>query len=154
YTILQPPALLRVTEPLASRSEMAGGKAEMDCLKSPISASVGSRRELVMRMRAWLVVAGDFSRMSRRCPTVVSSSDEIFSAATHSDPFQTSMAKDSIRWPRWSTASCNETTSKVTAAGSVKVNVPLVLPGAASHQVSRFPSNASDGLWVALEVSA
>ncbi len=60
----------------------------MDCLKSPISASVGSRREPVMRMRTWLVVTGDFNRMSRRCPTVVSSSDEIFSAATQSDPFQ------------------------------------------------------------------
>ena len=51
---------------------MAGGQTEMDCLKSPISASVGSRREPVMRMRTWLVVTGDFNRMSRRWPTVVS----------------------------------------------------------------------------------
>ena len=57
-------------------------------------------REPVMRMRTWLVVTGDFNRMSRRWPTVVSSSDEIFSAAAQSDPFQVSMAKDSIRWPR------------------------------------------------------
>ena len=70
--------LLRLTEPLVLRSEMVGGKAMMDCLKRPISASVGSRREPVMRMRTWLVVTGDFNRMSRRWPTVVSSSDGNF----------------------------------------------------------------------------
>ena len=40
-----------------------------------------------------------------------------------------------MRWPRWSTASCSETTSNVVGAGSCSVNSEAVLPGAASHQV-------------------
>ena len=72
----------------------------MDCLKSPISASVGSRREPVMRMRNWLVVIGDFNRMSRRCPTVVRVSDATCSGVTQADPFHVSMTNDSILWLR------------------------------------------------------
>ena len=150
--------LLSVTAPAVSRSEMTGPCTISACLKSPISANAGSRRDWLMRMRTPVGRRGRANRNRRLKPTVVHSSGRLFSgigcAATHFDPSQVSKENDSMRWPRWSTASCSETTSNVTGAGSFSVSSAAVLPGAASHQVSRLPSRASDGGYAGLDESA
>ena len=128
------------------------GTACVCCLKSPISASVGSRRAWSIRIRTRSVVAGDLRRDSRLKPMVVRSSR--VSAAFHCDPSHTSKEKDSIRWPRRSRASWSEITSNVAGEGNFSVSSAVVFPWAASHQVSRFPSSASDGLFAVLDESA
>ena len=81
-------------------------------------------------------------------PTVVHSLGRLFSrigcAATHFDPSHVSKENDSMRWPRWSTASCIETTLNV-RSGQFQDQLGRGLARRASHQVSRLPSRASEG---------
>ncbi len=136
------------------RSEMVGGKAKTDCLKRPTSASVGSRREPVMRMRTWL---GGDGRFQPDEPAMADGREFVGRNFLRRDPRRAV--------PRFNGEGFNSLAAMIhrflqgddverDRLRQRERHRAVGLPGAASHQVSRLPSSASDGLLAALELSA